>query len=167
MNTMVALPILGATQIPAPPMPADRTFVSADIKLLELGRQYEDMLAVERPLARESSRLHRAADRRQREIMGFDPDDDNFSFKIGARWQEGLAAWATASKEVRYDQAARAWNRACRRTARVGKEIMKLQATTPAGLLVKARVVETHDEICRSEAPQQLMAEIRAFARAA
>jgi hypothetical protein len=36
---------------------------------------------------------------------------------------------------------------------------------TITGLLVRARVIETHDEICDGEPAEQLLAEIRGFAK--
>ena len=48
---------------------------------------------------------------------------------------------------------------------RVGKKILKLKATTPEGLLIRARVIETHDEILDKELAAQLMAEVKGFAK--
>jgi selenophosphate synthase len=71
---------------------------------------------------------------------------------------------ATAKKTV-YNAAAGAWNRASEKTGRVGKKILKLKATTPEGLLIRARVIETHDEILKVEPAELLLVEIKQFAK--
>lgn len=139
-----------------------------DADLIELRRQYEELLAVEEPLRRESRRLYELAERRRYELMGVNPDDAKACRRAAdERWSEWNSFWSAASKEVGYDRAADRWNRASERTGRIGKKILKLQAKTAAGLQIKARVIETHDEVCKMEPDEQLLAEIKAFAATA
>lgn len=79
-----------------------------------------------------------------------------------AEWNQ---VWEAAATKVGYHGAWKAWNRASEKTGRLGKKILKRKPMTAAGLLVRARVIETHDEICKSESPEQLMKEIRSFAK--
>jgi hypothetical protein len=55
--------------------------------------------------------------------------------------------------------------RASRQTERVGKKILKIAPNTVAGLLVMIRVVETHDRILDGKPAEQLLTEIRDFAK--
>jgi hypothetical protein len=58
-------------------------------------------------------------------------------------------------------------DRASSKTARVGKKILKIAPATMAGLLARVRVIETHDEILVGEPTENLVAEIRDFAKRA
>jgi hypothetical protein len=50
------------------------------------------------------------------------------------------------------------------KTARVGRKIFKIAPVTVVGLLVRMRVIETHDEIFDVEPAEKLFAEVKAFA---
>ncbi|WP_441252679.1 hypothetical protein AB8A28_24910 [Tardiphaga sp. 71_E8_N1_1] len=140
----------------------------ADAELIELSKQYEELLAAEEPLKQKMELLSDQADRLRYERMGVDPDDADACRNASLeRWQEWMDVYAATSDEIGRGTAYNRWNRSSEKTGRLGKKILKIKPVTAAGLLVKARVIETHDEICGSEAPQQLMAEIRAFAKAA
>jgi hypothetical protein len=138
-----------------------------DSELIDLGKQYEELLSAERPLERESHRLYEVADRRRYERMGIDPDDkEACNLAARDRWAEWVDFRGAAGKEVGYDNAYDTWHRASKKTARVGRKIMKQKAHTAEGLRIKARVIETHDEVCSAEPQDQLLAEIRSFAAA-
>ncbi|WGS02212.1 hypothetical protein MTX26_15905 [Bradyrhizobium sp. ISRA443] len=139
-----------------------------DAKLLELGQELERLLAFERPLSEESSRLHKLTDRVRYEKMGIDPDDENACyFAARARWKEWSKAWDPASDETGYSKAFANFSRARRRTARVVEKIFEIPALTLAGLLVRVRAIEVCDEVLDFEPDQSLLAEIRDFARRA
>jgi hypothetical protein len=137
-----------------------------DAKLVELGVEYERLLALEEPLSEESARLWNAADRLRYQKLGIDPEDkEACRAALDDRHSEWMEARNSADKEVGYDKAWHKTDRASRKTARIGKKILKIAPTTITGLLVRARVIETHDEICDIEPAEQLLAEIRDFAK--
>jgi len=80
-------------------------------------------------------------------------------------WDDWLEAKKLAGKEVGYDKAFGKMNRAAKKTACIGRKILKTEPATVAGLLVRVRVIETHDEICDAEPAEALLAEIRDFAK--
>jgi hypothetical protein len=121
---------------------------------------------VEEPLGKRSSQLYELTDRVQCEKLGVDPDDDAAIKEIArTRYDEWTNAWDAAAHETRYLNAARKWNRASEKTGRVGKKILKLKPMTPEGYLIRVRVIETQDEILKIEPAEQLMAEIKTFAK--
>jgi hypothetical protein len=139
-----------------------------DAELLELGSEYERLWATEVPLEEESERLWNAADRRRYEKLGVDPDDkEACRAALDNRHSEWNAVREIADKEVGYNKAWRKWNRASLNTERVGKKILKIAPNSMAGLLVRIRVIETHDGVLDCEPAEQLLAEIRDFAKRA
>ena len=46
----------------------------------------------------------------------------------------------------------------------MGRKILKIKPKTKEGFLLRVRVIETHDEICKMEPVDQLLAEINNFA---
>jgi hypothetical protein len=135
-------------------------------EIIQLGQEFERLLALEKPLRKRSRELYALTDRVQCKKVGVEPDDDAAVQKVArTRHDEWMAAWDAATKETGYNKAAREWNRASVKTAGIGKKILKLKATTPAGLLIGARVIETHDEILDREPAEQLVAEIKGFAK--
>jgi hypothetical protein len=156
--------------VESPPIspPAAPAVNRPDADLLALGAEFEALLAAEKPLKTKMEDLSDQADRLRYERMGIDPDDAEARNRAAQdRWQEWMQVRAAAGTEIGCDKAYDLWNRASEKTGRLGKKILKIKPITAAGLLVRARVIETHDEICEMEAPEQLMAEIKAFAKAA
>jgi hypothetical protein len=107
-------------------------------------------------------------------MLAADPDDQEArteamrtAGKEPGAWSAWTEAWARASGKVGRSQAWEAWNTASGETAQIGEKILRLRARTAAGLLVRARVIETHDEIRGAEPSVQLMKEIRSFAKRA
>jgi hypothetical protein len=175
MNSIIALPIAAAVPVSSPSI-ANATLQTAglltaaephpDAKLLELGLEYERLLAIEEPLAEESKRLYRATDRLRYEKMGIDPEDiEACGAAAKERYSEWIAARDLAAEEVGYDKAWRKMNRAARNATAVGRKILKTAPTTVTGLLVRVRVIETHDEIYAAETAEELLAEIKDFAK--
>ena len=79
--------------------------------------------------------------------MGFDPDDPAARrTTVEARYVEWHETWEAAATEVGYHEAWEAWNSASEATARVGEEIFKIAPKMNAGLLVRLRVIEEHDD---------------------
>ena len=70
-----------------------------------------------------------------------------------------------ADQETGYDKAWGQFSRASTRTMRIGKKIFKIAPATIDGLLVRIRVIETHDEIFSHEPEEMLLLEIRALAK--
>jgi hypothetical protein len=154
--------------IDSPPIspPVATPIVHSDAELLDLGQEFERLLALEESLKNESGRRWKASDRLRYEKMGIDPDDDEACRAAAQnRWSEWIKNWDAAAKEVGHRNASHAWNRASRETEGVGRKILKLKPITTAGLLVRLRVIETHDELCDLEPAEQLMVEVRAFAK--
>ncbi len=98
--------------------------------------------------------------------MGINPDDEGAPVKARAigTFEEWTDLWNVAAKEVRYSEAYDKWNRASRKTARVGKKILKLKAATCAGLMIQARVIDQHDAVGEGERDEQFMQLITNFA---
>lgn len=166
MNTMVALPIVAATPTTAPTMNYDRG-LRLDSELIHLGCEFERLLEIEQPLKRKSSRLYRATKKRREELLGISPNDREARHKFAReRWEEWSSAWETASLEVGYGKAAKRWNDANKKTAKVATQITKLKPKTTVGLLIKARVIETHDFVVRDPATylQMTIKEFTGFA---
>jgi hypothetical protein len=124
----------------------DEPAADPDAALIELGAEYERLLAIEQPLRAQSDRLWVGARRLHMEKLGIDPKDDK--------------ARCTALNE-RYDE----WIRASSKTARIGRKILKIRPATTTGLLVRLSVITTHDEICKTEPLKALQAEMRGFAK--
>jgi hypothetical protein len=98
--------------------------------------------------------------------LGFDPDDSEARHvATNEHHSEWLEAGTLAKKEVGYYKAWGKMNRASRKTLRIGRKIRKIDPTTVAGLLVRVRVIETHDELFKLDQTDQLLTEIRDFAR--
>ena len=151
---------------PLPAMPLARVLPHPDAKLLALGIEYERLLAIEEPLSEESKRLWNAADRLRYEKLGIDPEDKEARFAaLDDRHSEWNEAREVADKELGYHKAWKKMDRASSKTARVGKKILKIAPATTAGLLARIRVIETHDEILDCEPAEQLLEEIRDFAK--
>jgi hypothetical protein len=151
-----------------PAMPLVRVLPHPDAKLLALGIEYERLLAIEEPLSEESERLWNAADRLRYEKLGIDPDDhEAHGAALNERHSEWKEAREIADEEVGYHKAWKKMDRASSKTARVGKKILKIAPATMAGLLARVRVIETHDEILVGEPTENLVAEIRDFAKRA
>jgi hypothetical protein len=171
MNSLVALPIVAAVPTTAPDMAPSIQISSPphpDAKLIELGAAYERLLAIEQPLNEEVCRLWNVADRLRYEKLGVDPDDrEARNAVLNENHSEWMEARKVADKESGYDKAWKKLNQASRKTMRFGKQILKVPAATLTGLLVRARVIETHDEIGEDETAAQIMAELRAFAQRA
>lgn len=163
-----ALPAVTDTDPTAPALPAPTAKPHPDAALLELGREFERLLAVEKSLKKELDRLNDAVERIRCETMGFGEDRKAcWNAAADDRLAEWNQAWEAAAARLGYHGAWKAWNRASEKTGRLGKKILKQKPMTAAGLLVRARVIETHDEICQSESPEQLIKEIRSFAKRA
>jgi hypothetical protein len=138
----------------------------ADAKLLELGIEYEWRWAVEEPLKEESERLWNAVDRLRYEKLGIDPDNREACVAyLNDHHSEWMQARDVADEEVGYSKAWHKMDRASRQTERVGKKILKIASSTVAGLLVRIRVIETHDGILDGEPAEQLLTEIREFSK--
>ena len=82
------------------------------------------------------------------------------------RWSEWMSVRTETGEAVGYGHAYTAWNAASEKTGRIGKKILRLKAESAQGLLIKARVIETHDEVGDCEPADQLMDEIKRFAGA-
>jgi hypothetical protein len=136
-------------------------------KLIELGRDFERLLAIEEPLHEETERLWNAADQLRYEKLGIDPDDkEACQNAINHRYREWMEARDAADDEVGYHEAWRRMNRASGKTAAVAKKIFKAPPPiTPAGLLVRVRVIEAHGEIFNVEPFGRLADEVRDFAK--
>jgi hypothetical protein len=148
-------------------IPPAKTLPARDEYLIALGAEFERLLALEEPLKKEADRLYEAADRLRYERMGVDPDDKKACDNAATdRWSEWLSVRAETGAAVGYDHAYTAWNAASEKTGRIGKKIVRLKACSAQGLLLKARVIEAHDEIGEHEPADQLMEEIRRFAAA-
>jgi hypothetical protein len=94
-----------------------------DAKLVELGVEYERLLALEEPLSEESARLWNAADRLRYQKLGIDPEDkEACRAALDDRHSEWMEARNSADKEVGYDKAWHKTDRASRKTARIGKK---------------------------------------------
>ena len=145
----------------------------ADAELIELGCEFERLLAIEEPTEGKHERLSRESDRLHRIKLGCDPEDEEayraIQRDVGsgdkAKWIEWNDAWKAADEETGRNKAWHKWNVASLRTARVGRKILKIQPKTMAGFLVRVRVIETHDEILKIEPDRQLLKEIRSFAK--
>jgi len=139
-----------------------------DAKLIELGIEYERLWAIEEPLGEKTERLLNAVNRLHIEKLGIDPEDKEACFAaVTARYSEWMETREDPDAEVGYNKAWSKFNRASKKTAKVGKKILKLMPTTMAGLLVRIRVIETHDALLDCEPEEQLVAEIRNFAKRA
>jgi hypothetical protein len=161
---VVSIPTsISAEGITLPPTP------HPDAELLELGSEYERLWAIEAPLEEESGRLWNAADRRRYEKLGVEPDDkEACRGALDNRHSEWNEVREIADEEVGYNKAWRKWNRASLKTGRIGKKILKIEPNSMAGLLVRIRVIETHEgDILDCEPAEQLLAEIRDFAKRA
>jgi hypothetical protein len=155
---------------PLPALVAASTLVGPhpDAALLDLGLEYERLLAIEEPLREESFRIWNAADRLRYEKLGIDPDDHEArGAALNERHNEWNEAREVADKELGYHKAWKKMDRASSKTARVGKKILKIAPATMAGLLARVRVIETHDEILVGEPTENLVAQIRDFAKRA
>lgn len=138
----------------------------SDATLIELGVEYERLLAIEQPLRAESDRLWEVACRLPLEKMGIDPEDDKARCTaLNERYDEWIEARNLAGKETGHDKASSKTLRASNKTVRIGRKILKIKPATTAGLLVRLSVIATHDEICKTEPLEALQAEIRGFAK--
>jgi hypothetical protein len=145
----------------------------SDAELIELGREFERLLAIAEPTEEKHERLSRDSHRLHRIKLGCDPEDEEayraIQRDIGsgdkAKWIAWNDAWKAADEETGRKKVWNKWNSASSRTARVGRKILKIQPKTMAGFLVRVRVIETHDEILKIEPDQQLLKEIRNFAK--
>lgn len=148
-------------------IPPVKKLPARDKELIALGEKFESLVTLEEPLRKECERLSEAADRLRYERMGVDPDDKT-ACDVAAkdRWSEWLSIRRETGAAVGCNHAYRAWNAASEKTGRIGKKILRLKAESAQGLLIKARVIETHDEIGEDEPADQLMEEIRRFAAA-
>jgi hypothetical protein len=165
---VAAVPIATAIPTATPAMSSAPARAHADAKLLELGIEYERRLAVEEPLKEESTRLWNVADRLRYEKLGIDPDNREACLAyVNDHHSEWMHARDVADEEVGYSKAWRKTDRASTQTARVGKKIFKIAPSTMAGLLVRIRVIETHDEIFDHDPAEQLLTEIREFSKRA
>lgn len=161
-----AVPIATAIPTSAPATSSAPAHAHTDAKLLALGIEYERRWAVEEPLREESERLWNAADRLRYEKLGIDPDDrEARGAYLNDHHSEWMQARDVADKEVGYNKAWRKMDCASRQTERVGKKILKIAPSTMAGLLVRIRVIETHDGILDGEPAEQLLTEIREFSK--
>jgi hypothetical protein len=98
--------------------------------------------------------------------MGPDPSNQQACLAAGReRYDEWVKGWEAAATDVGYVDPWKAWNKASSRSGRIGKKIFKIAPTTMGGLLVRMRVIETHDEIFDVEPADMLFGEIRAFAK--
>jgi len=145
-----------------PPLPPGWPHPEAD--LLKLGAEFDRLLAIEQSLERDMKRLDAEADRIRCEKLGIDPANYQSAIDCGKKWGE---VWDVVATDIGYHKAWDAWNRASERTAKIGKRIFKIKPTTKAGLLVRVRVIETHDEIFDVEPLEKLLEEIRGFAKGA
>ncbi len=136
--------------------------VNPDAKLVELGREFERLLAIEVPHKDEHARLSEESSRLHGTKLGYDPDDQQAMRNFP--WDDWNNAWKEADKETGRSAAWHKWNQASARTARVGRKILKIKPKTKEGFLLRVRVIETHDEICKMEPVDQLLAEINNFA---
>jgi hypothetical protein len=172
MNKMIAIPVAAAVSTIVPELagstPSQAPVIAAhpDADLLDLAHEYERLLAIETPLSNEKSRLWTFAVEELRwQILGVDPNDkDARQTIINERYDEFLQASNSADKDSGYNKAYRKFDRAMRNSIRVGRKILKLKPRTIDGLLVRARVIETHDEILRDQPLDCLLGEIREFA---
>jgi len=139
--------------------------VNPDAKLVELGREFERLLAIEEPLQKEHARLSSECSRLHSTKLAYDPDDHEAKRNIA--WDDWNNAWKEADEETGRHAAYDKWNKASMRTAKIGKKILKLAPKTTEGFLIRVRVIETHDEIGKMEPVDQLLAEIRNFAKLA
>jgi hypothetical protein len=103
------------------------------------------------------------------EKLGVDPDDEEACrAALDDRHSEWNAVREIADEEVGYSKAWRKWDRASLKTQRIGKKILKIAPNTMAGLLVRIRVIETHEgALLDVEPAEKLLAEIRDFAKRA
>jgi hypothetical protein len=137
-----------------------------DAALIELGAEYERLLAIEQPFRAESDRLWVVACRAHMEKMGIDPEDDNARCTaLNRRYDEWVKTGDITRKEVGYDKARGKARRASSKTVRIGRKILKIKPATTAGLLVRLSVIATHDEICKTEPLEALQAEIKDFGK--
>jgi hypothetical protein len=173
MNKLVVLPVAAAVSTIVPELAGSTPSQAAvtvtahpDADLLDLAREYERLLAIEKPLSNESSRLWNLSVEELRwQILGVDPKDKEAQRAIiNERYEEMLQATSSADEQCGYNKARRKFQRASRNTIRVGRKVLKLKPRTIDGLLVRARVIETHDEILRGEPLDCLLGEIREFA---
>ncbi|MEH2517788.1 hypothetical protein V1279_003361 [Bradyrhizobium sp. AZCC 1610] len=151
-----------------PPLPPGWPHPEAD--LLKLGEEFERLLAIEQSLKMDVRRLSSDCDRIRGEKMGIDPNNhESCRAAVDSEkgWKEWNEIWEVAATETGYHKAWDAWNRASIKTAKIGKRIFKIKPTTKAGLLVRVRVIETHDEMFDVEPLEKLLEEIRGFARGA
>jgi hypothetical protein len=149
---------------PAALSEAGRPHRLKDSKLIELGREFERLLLIERSLEKEKNRLDDQAHRIRCKNMGLDPDNRQACLAAGSlRNDEWCKAWDAAATDVGYNGAWKTWNRASSKTGRVGKKILKITPATLAGLMVRLRVIETHDEVLKVERDEQLLTEIKTF----
>jgi hypothetical protein len=118
---------LGSDHRPVPePAEAPAPAADPDAALIELGEEFEQLLAIERPLRKESDRLWDAAHRLSFEKLGIDPDnhgDLHISTKEGQ--DEWLKVRNLVDKEVGYDKAYNKMKRASTKTARIGRKILR------------------------------------------
>jgi hypothetical protein len=137
-----------------------------DAALIELGAEYERLLAIEQPLRAESDRLWVVACRAHMEKMGIDPEDGNARCTaLNERYDEWVETGKITEKETGYNKASGKMRRASNKTVRIGRKILKIEPATTAGLLVRLSVIATHDEICKTEPLEALQAEIRNFGK--
>ncbi|MBI5260867.1 MAG: hypothetical protein HY852_03495 [Bradyrhizobium sp.] len=183
MNKVVAVPVAAAASIAAPAfaeqmLPAHQLAPTLqpeaapdpDAAILELGREFERLLAIEQRLEVVKSRLHEESDLLQCRKLGIDLDDREARDIALMEHSRGdlYRSWTIAARESGYSNAADKWNRASEKTGRVGKKVFKLAPPkTLAGLMVRVRVIETHDEIFDDEPLDMLLDEIRQFAERA
>jgi hypothetical protein len=146
----------------------DEPAADPDAALIELGAEYERLLISESPFKEELDQLSNASDRLRYQKLGIDPDDvEACRAAARERWTEWMNAGDVASKESGYSKSWDKMNRASKKTTRIGRKILKIKPGTVAGLLIRVRVIETHDEICKTEPLEALLAEIRDFAKGA
>jgi hypothetical protein len=122
LTKIAALPITAALPAAAPAKPLAAVTPDPDAAFLELGLDYERVLAIEEPLRAESSRIWNAADRLRYGKLGIDPDDDEArGAALNERHNEWKEARNVADKELGYHKAWKKMDRASRKTARVGE----------------------------------------------
>jgi hypothetical protein len=165
-DQFAAGPIAAAAPAAMPSFDVQPETSHPDAEIIELGREFERLLSVELSLEKEKNRLDEEANRIRCRNMGLDPNNQQACLAAGIeRRDEWVKGWEAAATDVGYHDAWKVWNKASSRSGRIGKKIFKIAPTTMAGLLVRMRVIETHDEIFDVEPADMLFGEVRAFAK--
>jgi hypothetical protein len=141
------------------------TRADPDAELLSLGKDFERLYALEKPLHAKLERLDDRSDRLRYVRMGVDPDDKGACDRVAQnRYKEWLEKKTETNKETGRDTAYDEWHEATKRTARLGRKILRVPAATMDGLL-RARVIEVEQNILDDEPEKLLLKEIRRFAK--